>query len=148
RLDTDRHQLSMCLSSLCGDAASLRLLIRELADLYAGRQLDGDPLQYADLADWQNQLLEDKSQGEAGHAYWRQHDIGGASAALPFESAPREGAPFHTITYSIQLPARVDAHLSDAAARREVTSSAALAATWQALLWRLTGAQDPLVWHV
>ena len=54
--------------------ASLRTLVREMVALYLGEQADlnRDPLQYADLADWQNELLENESSGEAGYAYWRQ----------------------------------------------------------------------------
>src|SRR5579862_2276623 len=61
RLEADRNLLSLSLPSLCADSASLRILVREIAAFYSGNEDadPGDPLQYADLSDWQNGLLED-----------------------------------------------------------------------------------------
>lgn len=144
RLNAHTHLLSLCLPALCADTASLRTLAREIAALYAGEQTDSnsDPLQYADLADWQNELLEIESNGEAGRAYWRQYDPGAATVSLPFEKIPDAEEPFHVATVSMPIDSALAERLRVSADSRDVRVAAVLAGCWQALLCRVSGSPD------
>ena len=53
----DGHALVLTVPALCADARGLMNLLGELAQLYAGVDLD-DPLQYVDAAEVLNDLLE------------------------------------------------------------------------------------------
>src|SRR5262245_51241776 len=61
KLVAQTHLLLLCLPVLCADAATLSLVAEEIGRAYSGRlgglPLD-EPLQYADLAQWQNEQLE------------------------------------------------------------------------------------------
>ena len=71
----DRHMLLVNAPSLCADAASLRILVREISRRYSAfvrcQEPSGDPPQYADLAEWENDLLESEETQE-GKKHWRE----------------------------------------------------------------------------
>src|SRR5262249_49634254 len=71
-LSPDRHLLSLSLPALCADVQSLRNLTREIVDNYAGSGSAEPPMQYADFAEWQNELLEGE-EAQVGRAYWRDY---------------------------------------------------------------------------
>src|SRR6476646_6904037 len=56
-LGPDRHVLVLAVAAPCADAGSLSTATSELAAQYAGGPVADDPLQYADFAEWQHQLL-------------------------------------------------------------------------------------------
>ena len=68
------QRLLLGLPALCADLATLDNLVREISRSYAacvgGEDLPGEPLQYADLAEVLNELLESEDM-ESGRAYWR-----------------------------------------------------------------------------
>lgn len=149
RLSGQRHLLSLSLPSLCADTASLHTLVKELAAFYSAEPADAglEPLQYADLADWQNELLAQENQGEAGHAYWRQQASGASALSLPFEKEPEEGLPLRTDVLSLRLDPALEKRLHEAAAQRDVLPAALLAGCWQGLLSRVSDAQEaPLLY--
>ena len=73
-LSSDRHVLFVNLPSLCADAISLNNLVLELCGYYStcpnqeGRSEQS--LQYADLAEWQNELLV-LPEAAKGRDYWQ-----------------------------------------------------------------------------
>ena len=60
-LAADAHMLLVSAPSLCADAASLRILVREISRRYSAfarcQEPSGDLTQYADLAEWENELV-------------------------------------------------------------------------------------------
>ncbi|HEX2254141.1 MAG TPA: amino acid adenylation domain-containing protein [Thermoanaerobaculia bacterium] len=150
-LAPQRHLLVLRLPVLCGDAATLHNLVAELAGLVAASAggegdaaAEGDAgaeaLQYADLAAWQNDLLESEERA-AGRDHWRQQEITVPQPALPF-AAPADGGGFRPETVAVPL----DGARVAALARGCGTSpDAVLLATWQVVLWRLTGEADAVV---
>jgi NRPS condensation-like uncharacterized protein len=74
-LAADRHMLLVNMPSLCADAASLRILMREIGSRYSAvvrcQEPSSEPPQYADLAEWENDLLESEETQE-GKKHWRE----------------------------------------------------------------------------
>ena len=140
-----RHLLLLALPAMSADAATLDRLALELSASYR-RGGDGsepeEPLQYADLAQWQNELLE--SDAAKGAVYWRPFDLpGGQGGELPFELRPGAAGPFAPASVASIGPAGLAA-VQDLAEQAGVAVSAVLLAGWQALLARL-GAGHRLV---
>lgn len=77
-LSADRHMLFVTLSAFCADTATLTIFVRELSRLYSacllGETLAAPALQYADVAQWNNELLE-SADTNAGRDYWRKQNL-------------------------------------------------------------------------
>ncbi|MBD2120461.1 non-ribosomal peptide synthetase [Trichocoleus sp. FACHB-262] len=136
RQSSEQHCLMLSLSALCGDAATLKNLVQEIAQQYAvclqaSPSLEAEkPLQYADLATWQNELLQENS---ATPNYWRKLDDAGLETlSLPVQPAERYAALQAEKLTWIVPSALVNQMGSDAIADSLLTA-------WRILLWRLTG---------
>ncbi len=71
------------------DAESLRLLVEELLGRYTtngSSPVQDEPLQYADLAEWLNEILEDED-AEEGLAFWSDLATRATSRKLSIETA-------------------------------------------------------------
>jgi len=126
----------LTIPALCADARSVALLVSELhAELAGSSAQAGEPLQYADYAEWRSELLT----GESGE--WEVDDLP-SSPELPFVrfediqlgSSPRRKA--------VPLDS---AAVAGGAAACGVTEAIFVEACWHACLARLTGATSVLV---
>jgi amino acid adenylation domain-containing protein/non-ribosomal peptide synthase protein (TIGR01720 family) len=124
-LASNQHLLSFSLPAFCVDRPSLRNLMKELAAAYAGK-VEEEPMQYADFAGWQNELLE-SAEAEVGKLYWRKRDLTGLK--LPFERSSSSSA-IDSLEQTIELAA-IDEEI--------------LLAAMYTLLWRLAGQTDLLI---
>ncbi|MCA1615722.1 MAG: amino acid adenylation domain-containing protein [Acidobacteria bacterium] len=150
------HLLILSLPALHADAAGLRNLVRNLGVYYTslreGGAVEDEPLQYADLSEWQNELLESE-ESEAGREYWRElwrrHDVAALlDVSLPFEKRPTPGAPFSPRALDLSVGAALSEKVDEVAREYGSTTETVLLACWQTLLWRLTGASEVLVGYV
>jgi amino acid adenylation domain-containing protein len=134
-LSETERVLVLGLPSLCGDAGTLRNLVAALA---AGGEPDEEPVQYAQFADWQRELLEEQSEEARGaRAHWRRQEET-PQPRLPLEREAPEG-PFQPGTVAVALDARLEAGVAGLARRHGVTPESVLLACWSLLLWRLSG---------
>jgi len=123
-----RHALVLTLPALCGDAHSLRTLLRE-AFLPVEEE---EPVQFHEYSAWQAGLAGEEGAEEA-IARWRRPELGAAaSPVLPGERTPAAGEPFDARAVPLSPVAA-----GGAAARCGVSVEALLLAAWQAFLWRL-----------
>jgi amino acid adenylation domain-containing protein len=150
-LAPDRHALLLSLPSLCADLPTLHTLVAELAHLYGGaaESLPEQPLQYADYAEWRNQLAEaDDDEARAGKQFWRQCDLASLPALrLPYQGAADAGA-FEPEEFSLTLSADTMSRVDALAASQGSSPAVILLASWQALLARLGGQADLAVRYV
>ncbi|HSF40046.1 MAG TPA: amino acid adenylation domain-containing protein [Thermoanaerobaculia bacterium] len=91
----------LSLPSLQADARSLGNLVREIALAYGGNEPGDEPLQYADAAEWQHELLGSE-EAAGGRRFWREVEWReGLSARLPWE---HEGEGFDPRILPLPLP--------------------------------------------
>ncbi len=74
RISEQRHALMVRLPAACADLVTLANLGAELSTLLAGEALSDEPLQYPDLAEWMNTVVEEDDSGEE-RAYWKKHAV-------------------------------------------------------------------------
>lgn len=142
------HLLILTLPALCADACSLRQLVREIGQASApglsAEAEEEEPLQYADYAAWQEEILcgEDAA---TGRAYWQTLAAEQLAPVLPLEGRPsaRGGCCDHM--QSAPLDAAIWAQVRDLSQRSGVSTTACLLAAWQAFLWRHGGPEELVV---
>ncbi|MFN2529803.1 MAG: amino acid adenylation domain-containing protein [Pyrinomonadaceae bacterium] len=141
---TDKHVLFVSLPALCADSTSLANFTLELSRAYMAfldqQQLSGEPMQYADFAEWQNQQLElDNADVSAGKAQWQKTE--GASVSQPtilLEMGARDAREFRRDSIAVDLNLSFS-YIEAVARERKISTSVLLFASWQALLCRLAG---------
>ncbi len=139
----DRHVLFVNLSSQLADAASLELFVRDLSRCYAAglkrEELADQPLQYADAAQWQNDLLE-SADAESGRKYWRERQTSAAPCPrLPFADRLPENSAFEPRGLASPIEPETAGKIRGLIRDYAASPSAFFLACWQTLIWRITG---------
>ena len=145
----DEYVLLVHLSSFCADAVSLNNLVREISRCYSGClqgvELSDEPAQYADLAQWQNELLESEDT-KTGRDYWRRQNLSALlNLTLPLEDQPSGTSGFEPRCLSSVIAPDIAVKLRELVRAHDITLSVFLLASWQSLLLRLTGQTDFVV---
>ena len=145
RLAPEEHRLLIVQHHAVTDGGSLDLLRRELAALYAGETLPEPPLQEADVALWQRAALRGPALVE--RLARERERLAGAPALIPLPTdRPRPAIPsFRGVARKTVLSDGLAARLRELAREEGTTSFALFLATFQALLFRITGRRDLLV---
>src|SRR5687768_5738115 len=141
------HQLMLTLPALRADKASLACLVRDLARCYDaalnGRPPVDDLLQYADLSEGFNELLESE-ESEPGREHWRRTGDGVPSApGLPYARRLPSGhslASFSPGSVTFALPPALGLRIAELCAALPISKESFFLACWQLLTWRLAGA--------
>ncbi len=137
-----RHALMLSLPSMHSDRQSLNILIREIGRLYAelieGAAISEEPDQYADLSEWQYEILKSES-SQAGKQRWKNRsEVSPARLSLRADcdvASSQFNPSLITKTIDPETTARIEA----LCAERKVAPAAFLLACWQTLLARMTG---------
>jgi amino acid adenylation domain-containing protein/non-ribosomal peptide synthase protein (TIGR01720 family) len=137
------HVLIISLPVICADVQSLQCLVSQIAAAYAvssqTQPADVEVLQYADFAEWKNELREAEA-GSAGQRYWRQHDLSELDTVkLSFEKRVGAATTFQPAGQSVDISPAVSAAIRMLASRCEISVSSFFLACWQILISRLTG---------
>ncbi|HSS49226.1 MAG TPA: condensation domain-containing protein, partial [Thermoanaerobaculia bacterium] len=155
REETAEHLLLLVVHHIVADGWSMEVLTQELSTLYAAAiddparppssPLPELPVQYADFAAWQRRHLVGEPLA-AQLAYWWEN-LSGAPTVLELPAdRPRPPVPTgRGASRSFTLPDEVTVELRVACRREGVTPFMLLLAVFDALLGRLTGADDLLV---
>jgi amino acid adenylation domain-containing protein/FkbM family methyltransferase len=147
-LAAERHVMVISLPALCADTVGLHNLFEELSRIYAvhsrGEVESSEAMQYADISEWQNELLEAPG-AEVNGAYWHRQDWSALQAAkLPYEMRlPTQS--FAPRSISIAMSAECVAGIDALAKEHDITPSVFLLACWQVLLCRLSAQEEVIV---
>jgi amino acid adenylation domain-containing protein len=150
RVAEARHALLFALPAMIADGQTLCCLVREMGRFYAGGGPGDDvpdqPFQYADFAEWQNELAEGRGEeAQTGRAYWKAQNLSAVPAlAVPFQSRLAPAGAFVPFRTPVRIPPEIASRIDATARDLGATPEALLLACWQALLWRMTG-QDHFV---
>lgn len=150
RLAAEEHYLLLRLPGLMADAAAMSRLASELAWAY-GADSDGaamppeladEPLQYADLAEVLNDLVEGEDAADGRH-YWASRGLAEVpSPALPsagLEPRIEDAGLGRGSSHRLQLDPAVGAAVTRLAEELGVDERAVCFAAWALLAHRLTG---------
>jgi amino acid adenylation domain-containing protein len=152
------HALVLTLPALCADPVALEVLGDEVARAYAAElgapvadpeKGDEGPLQYADVAEWQNQLLEsdDTAEGaERWRRFWAEHDVPGHLAArLPLEEIEPAAGPFIPAAVPVEIDTALAAAVAGLCREWGCPPAALFLAAWEIALWHGNGRHEVLV---
>src|SRR5262245_35564886 len=146
RISVKKHLLALSLPALCADNSTLSTFLEETAHCYGAmtgeKNFPPQPLQYADLAEWRNRLLEE----ETGRSYWKKQIANEfATPPLPFERSGPEPAGFTPMHIRRRVPSNVRSAIEQIAKGSDCPVSGVLLASWYVLLWRLTDLKDLII---
>jgi len=150
RLSASRQVLLISLHALCADGWTLRNLFKEIIGFYVaelkGKELPDEPVQYLQFSEWQNELLEEKSD----EAQVKGQGYSVTELMLPLESDRAETSesnryPFSPKSAAFTLDPRMTSRIEAFSDARGSSVSGFLLACWQILLWRLSAEEEIIV---
>jgi amino acid adenylation domain-containing protein len=141
-LSDDRYTLLIGLPAVYADAGTLKNLVREISVSYAacldGEQLFDEPMQYADVSEILNDLLESE-ETKAGREYWCQQDFTDLfTLKLTSENQPPIEPGFSPQFLADAIADELAAEIEAIAQKYETTTEVVLLTCFAILLWRLT----------
>lgn len=154
KLAEDRHVLLLSAAAICADTYTLSNFVAEVASTYqhqlSGSALAGEPMQYADFAEWQNELLEgDDEPAREGRSFWEQLEAAASvGLPLPLERRTAERPEFRSQVVAIEFEPSVVADIQALTCKRNTSIEAVLFAGWQALVRRLTNRSDFVIFSL
>jgi len=136
-------RLALTLPAFCADASTLKSFSLELAAGYGGETADaGEIVQYADLVEWQNEMLA-SDETKPGREFWRDLCRNTDFAALnlvtlPLEKQSHEFSP----QFITREASKLRQQLEGFGSRLNVSTEDVLLAAWNVLLFRLSGQEN------
>ncbi|KAA0206778.1 MAG: amino acid adenylation domain-containing protein, partial [Proteobacteria bacterium] len=146
RLAAQRHELLLVLHHIVTDGTSNGILLRELADAYAGRPAPPPlPLQYADYAAWQRRWLD--GERSCNQLDWWQEQLADVPPLLelPTDFARPAEQRFRGAWIWRSLDGQASTRLRQFAGSRQATLYMLLLAAFDVLLQRYSGRDDIVV---
>lgn len=149
KLLPEKHILLISLPAICADTATLNNLVNEISRCYSscllGKEITDEPLQYADISAWQNELLQAEETAEettAQRKYWQQLDISVDTCKLSFEHRLSETRDFKPRFLSLPVKSNFLTEIDEICQQYQTSKTVLLLTTWLILLWRLTGSKQ------
>jgi amino acid adenylation domain-containing protein len=136
----ERHHLILTAPSVFADPSSVTALLAEVAAHYGGAPAAEEPLQYADFAEWQHELLEgDDPDAQQARTYWAT--LGETpTPTVPFLHGTSQ--PSATERQSVAVSAQTKAAVDAAAEQYGVSRELFVLSAWQVLLGFLSGSHE------
>ena len=141
-----KHILMLSLSASIADSFTLKKLLGEISSSYAAclenKYILDEPMQYADIAEWQNELIESK-ESELGKEYWRKQNVSSLDhLKLWFEKRQGITSQFQPQYFSLNINNDLSKHIELLANTYKVNKPDLLLVCWLILLWKITRQSD------
>ncbi|MBW4556599.1 MAG: amino acid adenylation domain-containing protein [Trichormus sp. ATA11-4-KO1] len=148
-LSSEKYILILNLSALIADSSTLKYLINKISTSYSaclqGQDISNEPIQYADIAEWQNELL-DSEESELGKEYWRKQDITSIdNLHLWFENQQIETSEFQPQCISLTINNDLVKQIESLTHIYNVNKCDFLLACWLIMLWKITRQPDMFI---
>ncbi|NEU77736.1 non-ribosomal peptide synthetase [Nostoc sp. UIC 10630] len=145
----NQYLLLVAISTICADRISLHRLLRDISVTYETylheHKLEDTPLQYADIAAWQNELLIGE-EAEIAKEYWFNQKVSNSLIdKLPNEKKVNQKPGFEPKVIRINFDSAITNNIAAIAQKHTVDISTVLMACWQILLWRLTNKSETIL---
>ncbi len=142
-LSPAKQALLIALPALCGDLVGMQNLIQEIALNYSarvdGQQRIAEMMQYADVAEWQFDLLAGED-GELGRTFWRDRMLGKTKALrLPLERTSANTNAFTPGATTQELSVQQFNEVKKNVEKFGASLESFFLACFVVLLWRLSG---------
>ncbi|TBR57010.1 non-ribosomal peptide synthetase [Westiellopsis prolifica IICB1] len=142
-ISSKKYILFVNLPSLCADFKTLNNLVDEISQYYSvclqNIELDEEPLQYADVATWQNELLE-AEETTIRTSYWQQIDFSVLDKLkLPFEDSFFQESEFDPKVVKLVICRDLLTKIEEIVQQYQISIDKFFLTCWQILLWRLIG---------
>jgi amino acid adenylation domain-containing protein len=135
-LGPQQTRLLLTASALVMDRAATEIFLRQVAAAYEMR-CEQPKMQYADLAEWQNTLLEDDD-SQAALEFWRRGErLADTALPLPYERA-KKNREFAPQSVRVPLSTHLSAKIQSRFGAESNTCATVMLALWQILLFRMT----------
>ncbi|WP_236628524.1 non-ribosomal peptide synthetase [Paenibacillus mucilaginosus] len=142
RIHERKHLLLVDMHHIISDGVSVSHALREIAEGYEGRLPAPLPVQYKDYAAWQNHLLQDGRMGEKAD-YWLSRFQGTIPVLnLPTDYPRPAFRSFEGGEWEFRADGKLQARLTELAARAGATLNMVLTAAYHLLLAKYTGSDD------
>jgi len=140
RVSSTEALFGLTLPALCSDMISVATILSDVFRAYDTgddrvEPID-DTMQYADVSDWLNELLENDF-GQAGRDFWRSVDLRMLLHEIGIE-LPASGR-FHPDSVTLRASSDLSSGVDAFASNYGVDSASVLLCSWQILLSRLSG---------
>jgi amino acid adenylation domain-containing protein len=144
-----KYILLINLPALYGDSRSLKILVTQITHYYhnlnSDTVIDNEPMQYADFAEWQNELLEDK-ETEKGRHYWQQNNFYRLlNLRLSLEKITTDCQQFHPQAIKHSIKSDRSSGIINLTQKNNLSISSFLFTCWQILIYRLTKQTDLVI---
>jgi amino acid adenylation domain-containing protein len=138
------NKLIIAFPALCGDVHALHYILSEIGNAYVGsetsRNGSSEPLQYADVAQWQLDLLESTDASEGVEHWRRQVADDSFRISLPSERSSGRSSLFKPELLTLREDAVLSQQIQSVATDHYgVSLDLFLLSCWQVLLLRLRG---------
>lgn len=139
---SQKHFLFINLPSLCADYKTLKNIVHEISQYYTvclqNAEITEEPLQYADVATWQNELLE-AEETATRRKYWQQVDFSALDILeLPFENGLSEKSEFEPQVIKLAIHSDLLIKIEEIVQKYQISIDIFFLTCWQILLWRIT----------
>ena len=139
--DGERSALIVTGHSIVVDRRSLRLVLAEIADLYASGSLSPVAVQYADYAAWHHDLLHDDARATR-RAFWDAQLEPGPCDPTTGQPQPVTGERAQWRSVRRRIPSETAKRLAKLGPDLAGGESSMVTAAWAILQWRRSGERD------
>ncbi|MDZ8030983.1 amino acid adenylation domain-containing protein [Nostoc sp. DedSLP04] len=144
-----KYILFINLPSLCADYKTLINIVNEISQHYTAClqnvELSAEPLQYADVATWQNELLA-AEETTSRKNYWQQVDFSALdSLKLPLENNLSDKSEFEPKLIKLAIPSDLLTKIDRIVQKYQISLDIFFLTCWQTLIWRLTGQSNLII---